>query len=841
MPYHTNIFVKLLFSAKFNKTPVYLSGKTKPFSGSLETTLDINLKDVDVPYYFAYLPMELNCKFLKGYLDTKLTVSYEQHKRSSPTLSVSGNVDLRTMEITDAKDNPLLKFSRLHLSIASTELISKKIHLAKILLDSPEVNIERDSTGKINIQSILWEEKTQEPPTESDKSTPPVSIHADSIELAAGKVFFTDFSQKKPFRTTLGPVDININNFSNAKDKMATINLSLQTEVAETLKLDSEFSLDPLAADITLQIQGVRLEKYSPYYADAAPFAVEGGNLDLKLHCKYAKEGIRSEVTLSDTSATIRSLTLKKYEGKEPVMETPAFLVNVTFSTTGNLLLESSNDRQISLAYNGQAAISDLETIDKAQGDYLIKWKDLRFVDIDFGHNPSYVKIGEISLDNPYADVIVNPDRKLNLQALAPEKKQKEEEEKTDTPKKKEEVLEPINIDIDKVTLRAGRINFQDRSIEPRYSAELAEIQGDISGLSSEGTKTADVRLSAKLDGYAPFEIVGKINPLKDELFADLEIDFKDMDLSTVSPYAGRYVGYALEKGKLSFDLKYLIDKKKLDAENNIFLDQFTFGDKVDSPEAVKLPVKLAVALLQNRKGEIDLSLPVTGRIDDPEFRVGKVVLKVIMNLLVKAATSPFALLGAIFEGGEDLSFLEFDYGIFNIRDQSKKKLDTLIKALYDRPSLKLDIEGHVDIENDREGMRKYLFDKKLKAQKLNKMMKKGLPAVPVDEVVIEPSEYEEYLRKAYKAEKFEKPRNIIGLVKKLPVPETERLLLEHIEVEDADLRLLAIQRSQQVKGYILRSDRIEAARIFIVEPKSLEPGDKTKSLKDSRVNLMLN
>ena len=146
------------------------------------------------------------------------------------------------------------------------------------------------------------------------------------------------------------------------------------------------------------------------------------------------------------------------------------------------------------------------------------------------------------------------------------------------------------------------------------------------------------------------------------------------MDLSPVTPYSGRYAGYTIEKGKLSLSLQYLIVKKKLDAQNRVFLDQLTLGDKVDSPDATKLPVKLAIALLKNRKGEIDLNLPLSGQIDDPKFSLGRIIIKILVNILVKAATSPFALLGALFGGGEELSYVDFDYGSFDINEPADEK-----------------------------------------------------------------------------------------------------------------------------------------------------------------------
>ena len=171
-----------------------------------------------------------------------------------------------------------------------------------------------------------------------------------------------------------------------------------------------------------------------------------------------------------------------------------------------------------------------------------------------------------------------------------------------------------------------------------------------------------------------PLRSLAKLIPLRDDLFVDIKARIKDLDLSPTTPYSGKYAGYTIEKGKLSFDLKYLIVKRKLDSQNNIFIDQFTFGDKVESPQATKLPVKLAVALLKDRKGEIKLDLPVTGSLDDPKFSVWGVILKILVNLISKAATSPFSLLGAAFGGGEELSYVEFDYGSTAITEPNAKK-----------------------------------------------------------------------------------------------------------------------------------------------------------------------
>jgi hypothetical protein len=396
-----------------------------------------------------------------------------------------------------------------------------------------------------------------------------------------------------------------------------------------------------------------------------------------------------------------------------------------------------------------------------------------------------------------------------------------------------------VPVRIDTVTLQGGKVNFSDHYIKPNYSASLVEIGGRVSGLSSEESRLADIDLRGKLENSAPLEIVGKINPLAKNLFLDLKVDFRDMDLSPLSTYAGRYAGYGIEKGKLTLNLQYHIEKRKLESENKVFLDQFTFGEAVDSPKATKLPVKLAVSLLKDRNGEIRLDLPVTGSIDDPKFSIWGIVWKIIGNLLVKAATSPFALLGAIFGGGEQLSYLEFAPGSADIPATDEEKIGTLVKALYDRPALKLEIEGHVDVEKDREEIRQRIFRRKVAAQKLADLVKTGQSSPAPDNVRIETAEYPKYLARAYKAEKFPKPRNIIGMAKELPVPEMEKLMLTHIQVTEDDLRRLAMERASRVRDRLVAAGKVEPGRIFLVEPKTLSPERKEKR-RDSRVDFRI-
>ncbi|MBV5337397.1 MAG: DUF748 domain-containing protein, partial [Deltaproteobacteria bacterium] len=261
-------------------------------------------------------------------------------------------------------------------------------------------------------------------------------------------------------------------------------------------------------------------------------------------------------------------------------------------------------------------------------------------------------------------------------------------------------------VKIGKITLQGGNVRFSDNFVKPNYTANLKKIGGRVSGLSTEPGSTASLELRGNYDNVAPLSVTAQINPLSAKPYLDLQAEIKGVELTPFSSYSGKYAGYAIEKGKLSLFVKYKIEDGQLVAENRVFIDQLTFGDRIESPDATKLPVNLAISLLKNRNGEIDLDLPISGSLDDPQFSIGGLVIKVIVNLFVKAVTSPFALIGSMFGGGEELSNVEFDFGRAVISPDSQKRLENLAKALVDRPSLRLEIEGRIDPENDREGLK---------------------------------------------------------------------------------------------------------------------------------------
>jgi hypothetical protein len=294
-----------------------------------------------------------------------------------------------------------------------------------------------------------------------------------------------------------------------------------------------------------------------------------------------------------------------------------------------------------------------------------------------------------------------------------------------------------------------------------------------------------------------------------------------------------------VEKGKLYLDLKYLIDKKLLTSENKIFVDQFTFGEKVESDKATSLPVKLGLALLKDSKGEIHLDVPVTGHTDDPQFNIWKLAFQVIKNVLVKAVTSPFALLSSMMGSGDDFSAIQFSYGTSTLQPREEQKLNSLSKALLDRPALKVEFKGYVDREKDTEEYRRELLEGKLRNEKFLAITKAGMrkEGETAEQMIILTEEEDTYLAVVYKKEKFPKPRNVIGLVKDLPPEEMRKLIITNTVVGEAELQNLAHDRVKAIVTYMVKKGGVPSERMFQKSDDVFKKPDDDAAIK-SRVEL---
>ncbi|NNM82034.1 MAG: DUF748 domain-containing protein [Burkholderiales bacterium] len=456
--------------------------------------------------------------------------------------------------------------------------------------------------------------------------------------------------------------------------------------------------------------------------------------------------------------------------------------------------------------YYGNLGIGRFASIDRKHSEEFLNWKSLRLNAVKARILPSArVSIGKISLKDFYSRLVINPDGTFNLQQIFSSNGKSSGNGKT-----------PIRIG--SVELSGGRVNFHDHFIHPNYAADLTGLAGTVSGLSS-GNR-ADIALSGKVNDQGSLDIQGKIDPLSGNLYLDLLAKLKDFELSPLTPYAEKYAGYGISKGKLDFNVKYHVENRKLTAENHLILRQLTFGEKVDRPTATKLPVLLAVALLKDGEGNISIDLPISGSLDDPQFDVGSIIAKAIFNMILKAVTSPFTMIASIFsDHQQEMSHIDFAPGSDALPADAPSRLDALAKALKARPGLKLDVIGMTNPADDQEGLKKIGLERLVKVEKMQELLKRGQSVRSVQDIRIAPEEYPKYLEMAYDDAKLpNKPRNFIGFAKRLPVPEMESLLLASIRVGPGDLRDLAGRRAGRVRDYLLQEGHADPDRIFIVD-----------------------
>ncbi|MGB7481733.1 MAG: DUF748 domain-containing protein, partial [Burkholderiaceae bacterium] len=765
------------------------------------------------PYFAALFAGNLGDTLLDATLPHRLAWG-----GGTPQLTLEqASARLRQLQLTlaDGKQ-PALGARDVALTGLKLDLAQRSASAEQLALDGATLAIQRDRDGRIDLLTAFGgppQAKTKQAENETGKETAKETASQPGgwqlalrhLKLAQSELRFSDAmvaaqNNGKPAQQQFSKIDLAIDDVALRVDggtihaEPLPLSLKLEHNQHGRLAAKGKLSLEPLGAELQIEAQGLDIPSFQPYFADRSNAAVNRGALN----------------------------------------------------ANGKLAFQLPADQPLRASYTGSLALTGVRTRDRLTGDDFARWKTLAIstVDARIGgrRTPMRLALGDVTLSDFYARIIVNADGRLNLQDIiatpgagqaaptlsltqvAPAaEKPAPGAEKTAPPaaEKAEAGAKPL-IRINRIKLQGGNINFTDNFIQPNYSANLTGMAGSVSQLASDAKGPADVALQGKLDGDAPVEINGKVDPLGQQLYLDLAASARGIELTRLTPYAAKYAGYAITKGKLSADVKYHIENGKLEAQNNLFLDQLTFGDKVESPDATKLPVLLAVALLRNSRGEIDLHLPVSGSLSDPEFSVGGVIAKALVNLLAKAVTAPFSLLAAAFDGGggdAELSYVEFQPGTSTVSADAGKKLDTLAKALKDRPELKLEITGRIDPATDRDGARRLWLQRQLRRQKIEDLRDQG-SAVQMRDVTIKPDEYEKYLKRAYQAAKFDKPRNLIGLTKSLPVADMEKLMLEHAPVDEDDLKELADQRASAVKRYLEEQGKVANQRMFLVAPK---------------------
>ncbi|NJB67150.1 uncharacterized protein involved in outer membrane biogenesis [Desulfobaculum xiamenense] len=373
------------------------------------------------------------------------------------------------------------------------------------------------------------------------------------------------------------------------------------------------------------------------------------------------------------------------------------------------------------------------------------------------------------------------------------------------------------DIRIGEFVMSGGDVRFLDETTSPFFKTSVEAAQCRISGFSLDEGARADVAMNATIGGHAPLRVEGNIVPFGRTLDTNLDVALSNAELPPLSPYTVRHIAYPLATGKMLADVKLHLQGRELAVDNNFLLKNLALGQRVNNPDAPNLPIGLAIALLSDSQGNIQLDIPVRGNLDDPKFRVGKVVMKAIVNLLVKIVASPFSLIGSVFGGGEDVNLLVFDPGVSAPTDETLAKLKAVAEALAKRPRLRLEIAGFADAEADGPALGERFLQRSVRMRKMMELERRGEAPASVRDVTVDPAEYPQLLTRAYEAAPFDKPTNIIGMVKEQPVEVMEDLMRRSVAEDPEALRALAARRAKAVMDWLI-AQGVDPARVFLRE-----------------------
>ncbi|CAB3969007.1 exported protein [Burkholderia cenocepacia] len=765
-----------------------------------------------LPALQPYLGEATRARVLDGTLGATVNAKADWGKTPLAAQVADSTVSLKSLKIAtpDAKA-PAIVLPDASAKIAKVDVATRIAEIASVDVSGLALDVQRLKDGKIDLASLAEPAQAAVPKRtvarKAEAAAPSWHYRIDALNVKDSAANFTDLSTPRPVKLAIKPLDLSVQKISDDLTKPLPVQLKATLNRKGSLNVTGDVTAQPVK--LGLKVNGNRLDAaaFEPYFGSALNATIASALLNAQGNLTFAqvkgapRATYRGDVALvdvrmldkatSDPFAGWRSLALTNLKANYDEKGTDVDAARVTFSNFyGRVLLDAQGRLNLKDVVAKETGPAQSLTRDASKGEP---------VPLSPGMTPPAAAQAASAAAAQQASVPAAASATVVVKAAPPPQN-------------------PVRMHFGELLLQNGRVTYTDNFIKPNYTANLVAIKGTVGAFGTDSTTSAPVDVAANLAGNGPISIKGSVNPLIEKPALDLTATAHDIELTNLTPYSAKYAGYPITKGKLNVDLHYELANDQLKANNHIFIDQLTFGDHVENDTATRLPVKLAISLLKNTRGQIDVNLPVSGSLSNPEFSVGGLIWRAVLNLIAKAVTSPFSLLAHAFGGGgEDLGYVEFAPGSYQLDDAQQKKLDTVVKMLTEKPSIRLDLIGRVDPAKDTSGLGDAYVDRLVRQQKLRDVVGQGESIDPMS-VKVEPAEYSKYLTRAYKAADFKKPRNVIGLQKTLPDADMKKALADHAPADDNALRALAQQRAQAVRQYL--DGKIDSSRVFVVAPK---------------------
>ncbi|QTD43910.1 DUF748 domain-containing protein [Ottowia testudinis] len=800
---------------------------------------------------------------------------------------------------TSKGGGPLASIGQIDVAELLVDLRGRAVTVGKLAVQTPRVVVERGAD-----QALMYQAWLRQPPAATPKPKAsggpaadfPWKLLVKELALAGGTVGWRDAAVPGTVEAELSQLQIDAKQVDPNSKTPIPVNLSARLSSGRTepgrLSWRGSVGLTPLTAQGAVDAERLPVHAFEPYFGDALNVDILRADTSFKGNVAFAQLTAGPRLRVSG-DASVQELRTHSRPGSAVASDGPraAAPAAVASATRGGVTTaEAAAASQAALAPSARPSVRG-----GGLGEELLSWKLLKLGGIDVQLEPGkapQVEVKDTLLSDFYARLVIHPDGRINLQdvvkskdgapAAASAASAPAPAAPPGTPAAGENNGEAINsvasgasqasagapkaspddplapvVRFGPIRMASGRVLFSDRFIRPNYSADLTELNGALSAFSSAAPagapQMADLNLTGRAEGTAALQVDGKLNPLAKPLALDIKAKVTDLELPPLSPYAVKYAGHGIERGKLSMDVAYVVQPDgRLTASNKLVLNQLEFGEPVPGAPA-SLPVKLATALLADSQGVIDLDLPISGSLNDPQFSVGPIIVKAIVNLIGRAITAPFTLLARALgggAGGDDMANVAFAPGSASLSPKAREQLDQVAKALLDRPQLKLTVVGTASLAAERDGYKRERLKSMVAAEQRaaapaaaasaplpaasqvasEKIAAAANPssasgrtdaASAAASASVADADYPRLLRQLYRrADLPGKPRNAIGMTRDLPVPEMEALLLAHIDVGDDAMRQLALQRGVAVKDY-LAAKKLPPERLFLGAPRA--------------------
>ncbi|WP_298183480.1 DUF748 domain-containing protein [uncultured Pseudomonas sp.] len=773
--------------------PISSSGSLKVTDGKLSAFW---------PYVRDAVPLVLE----DGSVD--LSSDYSLNLNNGTELLLSNTrLKLSSFAIKSPANKPLLRLANLDISDTRVDLAKQQISVGKIRSQKLETWAAREADGQLDWQKLLASQPAKPAQTASaaaPAATPPAPVETTTaattaqqsaelkvasagqakapskpwqvilrdVQLRDYQVHLADRAAAPVVKIDLAPLNLDLNDFDSLGTAPFTLKLDTGVNKTGLIKADGQVQLTPTTAKLQVVTRDIDLRLAQTYLS---PFV----HLEL-----------RSGKLASDLAVDLQSV--------EP----------------------------LALKIGGQAEINQLHTLDTLKNRDFLKWQQVLVEGLDYQHGQGLV-IDQVKLQQPYVRFIINEDLTTNINDLLVP--QPASTEPRQAPAKK-----PLPIRIGGISIKNGSANFADFSLRPNFATAIGQLNGQIGTLDNQSPKTARVDITGKVDKYAPVSIKGQLTPFDPLNSLDIATSFKNVELTTLTPYSGKFAGFRIRKGRLNLDLHYQIEKGQLNAENKLLLEDLQLGEKVDSKDAMDLPIRLAVALLKDSQGNIEIQLPVQGNLNNPEFSVMPIVWKTLRSLVARAAQAPFKFIGGLVSGGSkvDLSTVQFSAGDDQLDGQAQSALNTLASALKERPTLRLEIEGMSAQSSDGPPLAAARLERQYQSTWYKILQRRG-DDVPADagELVVDEDDKAVLLEGIYRVRLKQQPP---AEWSKLPDAERSTKMRESVLQSWAQSqqlqRQLAQARAAEIKNYLVERGGLSAERIYLLDVST------TQAIADGRV-----